>query len=196
MLIALGTSLKLQLYLQHMDFMVAMGTSLADRAWEGNLLPTGLQVSSMSFWDGLLQQPWHSLSVAALPWYWWIWIDWIVNHSILWDQWFIQPIIIRRYKLKGEVRIGVLSSIDLNAGSNLHKTANDIANGLNSIHKLLYIKHQGLIEEDPFKNCEKKDYRRTESILWWRKTNLFKAIKKIWTFWKNRSALYLIQRPW
>ncbi len=195
MLIALGTSLKLPLSTTYVTFMVAMGTSLADRAW-GRESASYRIAGVINVILGWFITAAVAFSVAAIIALILMKFELIGLSIIL--LFFVGSMVYSTYhhkkvqtkKVKSDQ---VLSSIDLNAEAAFHKTANDIANSLNSITNSYILSIKGLIEEDPSKIVKAK--KITEELKAYYgdvKTNLFKAIKKSELSEKQTAQLYIL----
>ncbi|MEZ4909739.1 MAG: inorganic phosphate transporter [Saprospiraceae bacterium] len=195
MLIALGTSLKLPLSTTYVTFMVAMGTSLADRAW-------GRESASYRI-AGVIN--------VILGWF-------LTALIALTISAFIAMILIK-FKLYGLVAIllffggsllystlhhrkeqnkkakseQALNSIDLNTEVAFQETAKSISRSISSITNSYILSINGLIEEDLVKIGNAK--KITDELMVYYgdiKSNLFKAIKKSQLTEKQTAQLYIL----
>ena len=195
MLIALGTSLKLPLSTTYVTFMVAMGSSLADRAWgrESATYRIAGVINVIGGW--LITAIVAFLSAAAIAI---ILLSFKLVGLIFMLIVLISIIIFTSYKhkkavAKKELSRQTLLNIDLTTDIALTKTAKKIAESLSQISDAYNIVIEGLLREDQV-GISKASNIYLDLVVYYSdiKNNLFKAIKKSKLNEKQTAQLYIL----
>ena len=195
MLIALGTSLKLPLSTTYVTFMVAMGSSLADRAWgrESATYRIAGVINVIGGW--LITAIVAFLSAAAIAI---ILLSFKLVGLIFMLIVLISIIIFTSYKhkkavAKKELSRQTLLTIDLTTDIALTKTAKKIAESLSQISDAYNIVIEGLLREDQV-GISKASNIYLDLVVYYSdiKNNLFKAIKKSKLNEKQTAQLYIL----
>jgi phosphate/sulfate permease len=195
MLIALGTSLKLPLSTTYVTFMVAMGSSLADRAWgrESASYRIAGVFSVIGGWFFTAFSAFFTSAILALvlinfKLFGLIFIAAMVGLFVLYTH-----IIHKKARLKKIQTEAVTNSIDLTTDKALSKTANQLASSLRNIADAYSISIDGLLTEnkDKIKNGH-QIYMNLKSYYSDIKNNLFKAVKKSKLNEKQTAQLYIL----
>lgn len=195
MLIALGTSLKLPLSTTYVTFMVAMGTSLADRAWGResasyriagviNVIMGWFFTAIIAFSIGALM----ALLLIKFDLYGLGLILLFFGGSLAYSTWHHKKE--QTKKAKSEQ---ALHSIDLTTEAAFQETAKSISRSITSITNSYALSINGLIEEDAGKISTAK--KITEELMLYYgdvKSNLYKAIKKSQLTEKQTAQLYIL----
>ncbi|MBK9042100.1 MAG: inorganic phosphate transporter [Saprospiraceae bacterium] len=195
MLIALGTSLKLPLSTTYVTFMVAMGSSLADRAWDresatyriaGVFSVIGgwfITAFSAFFTSAVIAIVLINFKLAGL-----IFIVGLVASFIIYTH-----LLHKRQRIKKQQAEEVSGSIDLTTDKALFKTANKLAHSLLHISDAYSLTLEGLLTEnkDKIKDAQ-KIYESLKTYYSDIKNNLFKAIKKSKLTEKQTAQLYIL----
>lgn len=195
MLIALGTSLKLPLSTTYVTFMVAMGSSLADRAWgrESAVYRVAGVLSVIGGWfltaftafttAGILALILINFKLPGL-----IFILALVTGVILYSNY-----IHRRERLKKMKAEEVTNTIDLSTDKAISKTAQRLSASLNHISDAYSLTIEGLLTEnkEKIKNARSlhDSLKNHYSDI---KNNLFKAVKKSKLNEKQTAQLYIL----
>jgi len=195
MLIAFGTSLKLPLSTTYVSFMVAMGTSLADRAW-GRESATYRIAGVINVIGGWFVTAFVAFIVAGLVAL--VLINFKLFGLILMFLGLIGFIIYTSYKhrlkvIKTEKSDLALQSIDLSTDLAMQKTAVKIAESLNRIASSYNLALAGLLSEDLTTISQAKTVNE-DLVSFYSdvKNNLFKAIKKSKLSEKQTAQLYIL----
>ena len=195
MLIGLATSYKLPLSTTYVSFMVAMGTSLADRAWgrESAAYRIAGVINVIAGWLFTAVVAFSITAIVAL----------ILLNFKLFGLIFMVLLIIgvimgtnyyHKYKQKLKARSkDVLNTIDLTTIKELSKSSKMLATSLTSTANAYNAAINGLINEDEntIKTAEKL-YEELSSYYKDVKNNLFKAIKKSPLAEKQTAQLYIL----
>jgi hypothetical protein len=195
MLIALGTSLKLPLSTTYVTFMVAMGSSLADRAWgrESAAYRIAGVFSVIGGWFITALSAFFTSAIIAIilinfKLIGLIFILTMVGGFILYTH-----LIHKRERLKKQQSEEIYSSIDLTTDKALSKTANKLASSIRNIADAYSLTIDGLLTEnkEQIRNASKlfNDLKSYYSDI---KNNLFKAIKKSKLSEKHTAQLYIL----
>lgn len=195
MLIALGTSLKLPLSTTYVTFMVAMGTSLADRAWgrESASYRIAGVFNVIAGWFVTAIVAFLTAALMAL-----ILIKFELAGLIFVLALVVSIISYTNYKhkmsrLRKQHREDAFSTIDLTTDKALNKTALKLAGSLLQISESYHMAIEGLLEEDRDKVFKATESYRTLSTFYSDiKNNLFKAIKKSDLNEKQTAQLYIL----
>ena len=195
MLIALGTSLKLPLSTTYVTFMVAMGTSLADRAWgrESATYRIAGVVNVIGGWLITAVVAFISAAIIAI-----ILLSFklvgLLNMMLI----LVSFIFYTNYKhkkavAKKEQTRQTLLTIDLTTDIALTKTAKKIAESLSKISDSYNSAIEGLIREDQA-GISNASNIYLELVVYYSdiKNNLFKAIKKSKLNEKQTAQLYIL----
>jgi phosphate/sulfate permease len=195
MLIALGTSLKLPLSTTYVTFMVAMGSSLADRAWDresatyriaGVFSVIGgwfLTAFTAFFTSAVLALILINFKLGGL-----IFIVGLVAAFIIYTH-----ILHKRQRIKKQQAEEVSGSIDLTTDKALFKTANKLAHSLLQISDAYSFTLEGLLTENKDKIKDARMLYESLSTYYSDiKNNLFKAIKKSKLTEKQTAQLYIL----
>ena len=195
MLIALGTSLKLPLSTTYVTFMVAMGSSLADRAWgrESATYRIAGVINVILGWLVTAIVAFVSAAVIAV-----ILIHFKLAGLIFLVSGLLVIILYTNYihrqaEVKKEKSRQVFQSIDLSTDKALNKTAKKLAESLNKIAEAYKIAVEGLLNEDQA-GIQKASNIYLEQIVYYSdiKNNLFKAIKNSKLNDKQTAQLYIL----
>jgi len=195
MLIALATSYKLPLSTTYVSFMVAMGTSLADRAW-------GRESASYRI-AGVLN----------------VVLGWIITAFIALSVAGILAVILLKFKLAGLIALLILlaiiilfsnnyhkkildkkvssqkalKAIDLSTDKALQKTGNEISKSLEQIIDIYQLTLKGLLQENIGHIQQAKKQNAQLNLFYGDiRNNLFKAIKKSKLSEKQTAQLYIL----
>ncbi|MBK9042545.1 MAG: hypothetical protein IPN97_04925 [Saprospiraceae bacterium] len=150
MLIALGTSLKLPLSTTYVTFMVAMGSSLADRAWDRESATYRIAgvFSVIGGWFITAFSAFFTAAVIALV---------LINFKLgglIFIVGLVASFIIythllhKRQRIKKQQAEEVSGSIDLTTDKALFKTANKLAHSLLHISDAYSLTLEGLLTEN------------------------------------------------
>lgn len=195
MLIALGTSLKLPLSTTYVTFMVAMGTSLADRAWgrESAAYRIAGVINVIGGWFITALIAFVSAGLVAA-----ILINFklfgLIGLLILMASFITYTSYRHRQsEAKKERSKSALQTIDLTTDKALQKTAGKISESLIRIADAYKITIEGLIDED-LKKIEQSKTINADLVIFYSdiKNNLFKAIKKSKLTQKQTAQLYIL----
>ena len=195
MLIALGTSLKLPLSTTYVTFMVAMGSSLADRAWDRESAAYRIAgvFSVIGGWFITAFSAFFTSAIIALI---------LVNFKLS-GLLFIVGLVIafvlythflhKKQRMKKQLSEEVSSSIDLTTDKAISKTALKLASSLKNISDAYSLTIDGLLTEnkDKIKNAQ-KIHEALKIYYSDIKNNLFKAIKKSKLNEKQTAQLYIL----
>jgi phosphate/sulfate permease len=195
MLIALGTSFKLPLSTTYVTFMVAMGTSLADRAW-GRESASYRIAGVINVIGGWLVTAVIAFLSAAV-------IAFILLHLKLAGLIFMLILLVsfifytnfkhKKAEEKKELSRQTMLTIDLTTDIALTKTAKKIAESLAKISDSYKAAVEGLIHEDQANiNIASNQYLELVTYYSDIKNNLFKAIKKSKLNQKQTAQLYIL----
>ncbi len=195
MLIALGTSLKLPLSTTYVTFMVAMGTSLADRAWgrESASYRIAGVFNVIAGWFVTAIVAFVTAAIIAL-----VLIQFELAGLIFVVALVVSIISYTNYKhkmsrLRKQESEDVLSSIDLSTDKALNKTAHKLASSLNSISECYHLAIEGLLSEDREKILlSKQQFENLSTFYSDIKNNLYKAIKKSSLSGRQTAQLYIL----
>jgi phosphate/sulfate permease len=195
MLIALATSLKLPLSTTYVSFMVAMGTSLADKAW-GRESASYRIAGVLHVIMGWFITAGVAFSVAALM------AIILINFKIYGLIFLLLGLLTfisftnynhRKAALRKEKAEDTVKSLDFSVGSAFQKSSKEISEGLLTINKAFKLSMEGLLNEDKSKIKKAKnitnDLKDYYSDV---KNNLFKAIKKSKLNEKQTAQLYIL----
>ncbi len=195
MLIALATSYKLPLSTTYVSFMVAMGTSLADRAW-GRETAAYRIAGVINVIAGWLFTAFVAFSITAI-------VALILLNFKIFGLVFMIILIVgvifgtsyyHTYKQKQKARSkDILNTIDLTTSKELSKSSKMLAMNLTSTTNAYNAAIDGLINEDEntIKVAE-KIYKELNIYYKDVKNNLFKAIKKSPLAEKETAQLYIL----
>lgn len=195
MLIGLATSYKLPLSTTYVSFMVAMGTSLADRAW-GRESAAYRIAGVLNVIAGWLFTAVVAFSVTALL------ALFLLNFKLFGLIFIVIAVICiilgtnyyHSYKQKQKARSkDVLNNIDLTTVKELSKTSKMLSNSLLTTTHAYNAALDGLLNED--ENTIKKAEKLYEQLSTYYKdvkNNLFKAIKKSPLAEKQTAQLYIL----
>lgn len=195
MLIALGTSFKLPLSTTYVTFMVAMGTSLADRAWgrESASYRIAGVINVIGGW--LVTAVIAFISAAAIAF---ILLNFKLAGLIFMLILLVSFIFYTNFKHKKaeekkELSRQTMLAIDLTTDIALTKTAKKIAESLSKISDAYKAAVDGLIHEDQANiNIASNQYLELVTYYSDIKNNLFKAIKKSKLNQKQTAQLYIL----
>lgn len=195
MLIALGTSLKLPLSTTYVTFMVAMGSSLADRAWgrESASYRIAGVLNVIGGWFFTAFSAFFTSAILAL-----ILINFKLG-GLVFIVVLVLAFIAYTHYLHKQKRIKALKSeevsksIDLNTEAALNKTSNHLAHSLRSISDAFALSINGLLNEnkEDIKNA-RQIFNNIKAYYSDIKNNLFKAIKKSKLNEKKTAQLYIL----
>ncbi|MBK8054651.1 MAG: inorganic phosphate transporter [Saprospiraceae bacterium] len=195
MLIALGTSFKLPLSTTYVTFMVAMGTSLADRAWgrESASYRIAGVINVIAGWFVTAIVAFMSAAIMAL-----ILINLKIIGLIIVCGIVVATILYTTYKNKiKQSKIlethQVMQTLDFSTDKALHKTGKKLSESLIKIADAYSLVLEGLIAENLQKISEAK-FINQELTTYYAdiKNNLFKAIKKSKLSEKTTAQLYIL----
>ena len=195
MLIALGTSLKLPLSTTYVTFMVAMGSSLADRAWgrESASYRIAGVLNVIGGWFFTAFSAFFTSAILAL----------ILINFKLGGLVFIVTLVLafigythylhKQKRIKALKSEEVSKSIDLNTEAALNKTSNHLAHSLRDISDAFALSINGLLHEnkEDIKNA-RQIFNNIKAYYSDIKNNLFKAIKKSKLNEKKTAQLYIL----
>ncbi|MFZ1705490.1 MAG: inorganic phosphate transporter [Saprospiraceae bacterium] len=195
MLIAVGTSLKLPLSTTYVTFMVAMGSSLADRAW-GRESASYRIAGVFNVIGGWFLTAFTAFFTAAV-------IAFILINFKLYGLFFIIGLVLifvfythylhKQKRLKKQQSDEVSSSIDLTTDRALAKTSDRLALSLNHIADAYSMAIEGLLTENRNKIKDAhKIYESLQSYYSDVKNNLFKVVKKSKLNEKQTAQLYIL----
>lgn len=195
MLIALATSYKLPLSTTYVSFMVAMGTSLADRAWgrESAAYRIAGVVNVIAGWLFTAFVAFSITAIVALI---------LLNFKLIGLIFMIVLVIgvilgtnyYHSYKQKLKARSkDILNAIDLTTSKELSRSSKMLATSLTTTTNAYNAAIDGLINEDEntIKIAEKL-YEELSTYYKDVKNNLFKAIKKSPLAEKQTAQLYIL----
>lgn len=195
MLIALGTSLKLPLSTTYVTFMVAMGSSLADRAWgrESAVYRVAGVLSVIGGWfltaftafitSGIIALILINFKLIGL-----VFILTAVTAVILYSNYIHKKD--RLKKLRAEE---VTNAIDLTTDKAISKTAQRLSASLNNISDAYSLTIEGLLTENKEKIKNARAIHDTLTSYYSDiKNNLFKAVKKSKLNEKQTAQLYIL----
>ncbi|MBK8518530.1 MAG: inorganic phosphate transporter [Saprospiraceae bacterium] len=195
MLIALGTSLKLPLSTTYVTFMVAMGSSLADRAWgrESATYRIAGVINVIVGWFMTAIIAFLTAAVVAI-----ILLNFKLVGLILMLATLLSTILYTNYKhrksqTRKEISEQVLNSIDLTTDKAFHKTAKKIGESITRIGEAYTAAINGLLNEDAT-SINKASTIYLDLVVFYSdiKNNLFKAIKKSKLSEKQTAQLYIL----
>ncbi len=195
MLIALGTSLKLPLSTTYVTFMVAMGTSLADRAWgrESASYRIAGVFNVIAGWFVTAIVAFITAALMAL-----ILLNFKLPGLIFVLAMVVSLMAYTNYKhkmerLRKQESEDALTSIDLTTDKALNKTANKLASSLLIISESYHLSIEGLLTENREKIVlAKEKFQNLTTFYSDIKNNLFKAIKKSNLSEKQTAQLYIL----
>lgn len=195
MLIALGTSLKLPLSTTYVTFMVAMGTSLADRAWgrESASYRIAGVINVIAGWFITALVAFVTAALMAL-----VLIKFELAGLIFVVALVVSIISYTNYKhkmsrLRKQHSEDAFSTIDLTTDKALNKTAIKLAGSLIQISDSYHMAIEGLLNEDRDLIIKAtQGYRNLNTFYSDIKNNLFKAIKKSDLSEKQTAQLYIL----
>lgn len=195
MLIAAATSLKLPLSTTYVSFMVAMGTSLADRAWgrESASYRIAGVLNVIMGWFITAAIAFLVAGVVAI-----ILINFKLYGLILLIFGLVSMVFYTNYYHKKEAERkekteDVIKTIDFSIDRAFQKTSKEIGEGLSVITKSFKLAIDGLITEDKSKIKRAKALNKDLSTYYSDvKNNLFKAIKKSKLNEKQTAQLYIL----
>ena len=195
MLIAAATSLKLPLSTTYVSFMVAMGTSLADRAWgrESASYRIAGVLNVIMGWFITAAIAFLVAGVVAI-----ILINFKLYGLILLIFGLVSMVFYTNYYHKKEAERkekteDVIKTIDFSIDRAFQKTSKEIGEGLSVITKAFKLAIDGLITEDKSKIKRAKALNKDLSTYYSDvKNNLFKAIKKSKLNEKQTAQLYIL----
>ena len=195
MLIAAGTSLKLPLSTTYVTFMVAMGSSLADRAWgrESASYRIAGVINVIMGWFVTAAVAFIVSSILAV-----ILINFQIYGLIFLVIALISVVLFTNYFHKKENERKektekIIQNIELTSDGSFQKTSVEISESLLTINKAFKLAIDGLISEDKSK-IKKAKALNNELIEYYSdiKNNLFKAIKKSKLSEKHTAQLYIL----
>jgi phosphate/sulfate permease len=195
MLIALGTSFKLPLSTTYVTFMVAMGTSLADRAWgrESASYRIAGVIHVIGGWFVTALVAFSSAAILAI-----ILLSFKLTGLIIICCFVAASILYSTYKnnmaqARKAFAENTMQLIDFNTDKAQQKTAKKLSESLFKISDAYANTIDGLINEDQQKVTE-AEIQSNELIRFYSdiKNNLFKAIKKSKLNEKKTAQLYIL----
>jgi len=195
LLIAMGTSFKLPLSTTYVTFMVAMGTSLADRAWgrESASYRIAGVINVIGGWFITALIAFISAALIAL-----ILLIMKITGLVLVCMLLIASILYttRKNKIKHskiKESQNVIQTMDFNTDKAFHKTGIKLAESLIKIAQAYRIALDGLMTENLQKIDEASQISK-ELLAYYSdvKNNLFKAIKKSKLSEKTTAHLYIL----
>ncbi|MBK9254363.1 MAG: inorganic phosphate transporter [Saprospiraceae bacterium] len=195
MLIAIGTNLKLPLSTTYVTFMVAMGTSLADRAWgrESASYRIAGVINVIGGWFITAFVAFGTAAIIAALLLNFKLAGLIVMVVVL-ISFILYTGFVHRMKLKKQKQSNeALQSIDLTTDRALQKTAIKLSDSLLRISQAYHLAIHGLLDEDLTKlNEAKKVNSELTGFYSDIKNNLYKAIKKSKLNEKHTAQLYIL----
>ncbi|MBK9733894.1 MAG: inorganic phosphate transporter [Saprospiraceae bacterium] len=195
MLIALGTSLKLPLSTTYVTFMVAMGTSLADRAWgrESATYRIAGVINVIGGWLITAVVAFLSAAIIAVILLSFKLVGLIFMMIILASFIFYTNYNHKKVVARKELSRQTILAIDFTTDIALSKTAKKIAESLSKISDAYHSAIEGLIHEDQ-ESISKASNIYLDLVVYYSdiKNNLFKAIKKSKLNEKQTAQLYIL----
>lgn len=195
MLIAIGTSLKLPLSTTYVTFMVAMGTSLADKAW-GRETATYRIAGVINVIAGWFITAIIAFLVSGLAAFILLKLG-IYGLGLLVIALLLVILKTNYYhktqQERKEKTENIAQTIDLSAEDSFQKTAKEISTSLNTIIEAYQLTIDGILQEDK-SLLKKAKHLNTDLTDFYAdiKTHLFKAIKKSKLNDKQTAQLYIL----
>jgi hypothetical protein len=195
MLIALGTSFKLPLSTTYVTFMVAMGTSLADRAWgrESATYRIAGVINVIGGWLITAVIAFFTAAIIASILLQFKLIGLIIMVCVLIGFILFTSLYHKKAETKKLISQNVINSIDLTTDKALQKSGKKIAESLNTISTAYTKAIDGLLEEN-LQFINEAQTAKQELLTFYSdiKNNLFKAIKKSKLNEKQTAQLYIL----